>query len=52
MEWLTVLSNVIFRMSKMTEEWRWSKSIKLISHTRKVWEKVIEVEEICVITEN
>lgn len=42
LEWLTRLFNVIFRMLKIPEKWRWSticnnyKGIKLLSYTMKV----------------
>jgi len=60
LEWLTVLFNVIFRMKRMPDEWRWStmitlfknkgdiqncnnyRGIKLLIHTMKVWERVVE----------
>uniref|UniRef100_A0A453CPX0 Reverse transcriptase domain-containing protein n=1 Tax=Aegilops tauschii subsp. strangulata TaxID=200361 RepID=A0A453CPX0_AEGTS len=46
--WLTKLFNLIFRANKMPEEWRRSilvpiyRGIKLMSHTMKLWERVIE----------
>ncbi|XP_019228557.1 PREDICTED: uncharacterized protein LOC109209697 [Nicotiana attenuata] len=72
LEWLTRLFNVIFRMKKMPEEWRWItmvlvyknkgdiqncnnyQGIKLLSHTMKVWERVVElrVRRIISIFEN
>ncbi|KAG5623258.1 hypothetical protein H5410_008476 [Solanum commersonii] len=60
-EWLTRLFNVIFKTSKMSDEWRWStmvplyknkgdiqncnnyRGIKLLSHTMKIWERVVEM---------
>ncbi|KAG5615220.1 hypothetical protein H5410_015044 [Solanum commersonii] len=60
-EWLTRLFNVIFKTTKMPDEWRWStmvplyknkgdiqncnnyKGIKLLSHTMKIWERVVEM---------
>ncbi|KAG5627985.1 hypothetical protein H5410_013203 [Solanum commersonii] len=60
-EWLTRLFNVIFKTTKMPNEWRWStmvplyknkgdiqncnnyKGIKLLSHTMKIWERVVEM---------
>jgi hypothetical protein len=50
--WLTKLFNTIFRSNKMSDEWRRSildiqsctnyRGIKLMSHTMKFWERVIE----------
>jgi len=60
LEWLTELSNVIFRTVRMPTEWRTStiiphykdkgdiqdcnnyRGLKLLSHTMKLWERVIE----------
>ncbi|WMV09787.1 hypothetical protein MTR67_003172 [Solanum verrucosum] len=60
-EWLTGLFNVIFKTTKMPDEWRWStmvplyknkgdiqncnnyRGIKLLSHTMKIWERVVEM---------
>ncbi|KAG5611191.1 hypothetical protein H5410_022472, partial [Solanum commersonii] len=60
-EWLTRMFNVIFKTTKMPDEWRWStmvplyknkgdiqncinyRGIKLLSHTIKIWEKVVEM---------
>ncbi|KAG5599849.1 hypothetical protein H5410_031219 [Solanum commersonii] len=60
-EWLTRLFNVIFKTTKMPNEWKWStlvslyknkgdiqncnnyKGIKLLSHTMKIWERVVEM---------
>ncbi|KAG5619478.1 hypothetical protein H5410_019302, partial [Solanum commersonii] len=60
-EWLTRLFNVIFKTTKMPDEWRWStmvplyknkgdiqncnnyRGIKLLSHTMKIWERVVEM---------
>ncbi|XP_060200429.1 uncharacterized protein LOC132628681 [Lycium barbarum] len=59
---LTALFNVIFKTTRMPEEWRWStmiplyktkgdiqscnnyRAIKLLSHTMKVWESVVEMK--------
>lgn len=59
LECLTRLINVIFMISKMLDDWKWStiillyinkghiqncnnyRGIKLLSHTMKVWERVI-----------
>ncbi|KAL5161290.1 LINE-1 retrotransposable element ORF2 protein [Glycine soja] len=42
LEWLTKLFNEIMRSKRMPEEWRRSTGIKLMSHTMKLWERVIE----------
>ena len=46
--WLTKLFNEILRSKRMPEKWRRSilipiyKGIKLVSHTMKLWERIIE----------
>jgi hypothetical protein len=64
--WLTKLFNLIFRSNKKSDEWRWSKNngdvrnytnyqgIKLMSHTIKLWERIIEhrLRGVTNITEN
>ncbi|KAH1202758.1 Craniofacial development protein 2 [Glycine max] len=42
LEWLTELFNEIMRSKRMPEEWRRSTGVKLMSHTMKLWERVIE----------